>query len=33
LGDFLEKNPMIDIFCKYSNGGDMFQQVIEEKLD
>lgn len=33
LGEFLEKNPLIDIFCKYGNaGGDMFQQVIEDKL-
>lgn len=33
LGEFLEKNPMIDIFCKYSSCGEAFQQLIEEKID
>ena len=33
LGEFLEKNPMIDIFCKYTSGGDLFQQAIEDPLD
>lgn len=33
LGEFLDKNPMIDIFCKYSSGGDTFQQLVEEPLE
>jgi putative NIF3 family GTP cyclohydrolase 1 type 2 len=33
FGDFLEKNPMIDIFCKYSSGGEAFQQLVEEQLE
>lgn len=28
FGEFLEKNPMIDIFCKYSSGGEAFQQLV-----
>lgn len=31
--DFFEKNPMVEIFCKYTTGGDMFHQIIEDNLE
>jgi hypothetical protein len=33
LGEFMEKNPMIDIFCKNSSCGETFQQLVEEPLE
>lgn len=32
LQDFLEKNPLVDFFCKTTVGGDMAQQIIEDPL-
>lgn len=32
LEEFLEKNPLVDFFCKTTVGGDMAQQIIEDPL-